>query len=288
MKHRGGSGQTAGLLAALVVAAPVLAGVAYSALAAVGLIGHGGAVAFSLDRTSTVFADRKVWQGVGWSLWVAAAATAISTALAMAIASGFRGAGRVDRAARALTLAPLPIPHVVAAVLALLILGQSGVLGRAALAAGLVDGPADVPPLVYDPAGIGVITALVWKETPFLALIAFSVLARRAAVLEEAARTLGARPGQVYLRVTMPILWRGMLPAVAAVFVFAFGSYEVVALLAPSDPLALPLLTMERYTDSSLARRADAFVLVLIGLGVAALAVAAHEWLRRDWRGLEG
>lgn len=281
------TGEAAGLVAALVVGAPVLVGLTYSALAAVGLVGPGATGSASLHRISAVVADHRVWEGVAWSLWVAAASTAASALLAMVIAASFRTARPIDRAARAIALTPLPIPHIVAAVLALLVLGQSGVLGRAALAAGLVSVPADVPTLVYDPAGVGVIAALVWKETPFLALVAFSVLVRRAGLLEETARTLGARPAQVFTRVTAPVLWRGMLPAVVAVFVFAFGSYEVAALLAPSDPLALPLLTMERYTDASLAGRADAFVLVLIGLGVASLAVGAHEWLRRGWRGLD-
>src|SRR5690606_22513047 len=103
-----------------------------------------------------------------------------------------------------------------------------------------------------------------WKEFPFLALLAFSVLATRGAALEETARGLGAGPLQVLRHITIPVLWRGLLPGAAAVFTFALGSYEAAALLAPSDPLALPLLIEERYTGPDLARRADAYVLVLV------------------------
>jgi len=97
------------------------------------------------------------------------------------------------------------------------------------------------------------------------------------------ARTLGARPAAVFRRVTWPLLWRGLLPAVVAVFVFVASTYEATAVLAPSDPLALPLLTLERYTDADLSRRGDAFVLVLLGMAVSLLAVAAHEWARSRW-----
>ena len=48
--------------------------------------------------------------------------------------------------------------------------------------------------------------------------------------LEEAARTLGAGPWAAFRRVTWPLLWRGMLPGAAAVFVFVAGSYEAAAL----------------------------------------------------------
>lgn len=280
-EERAGSG---GLAAALVVSAPVLVGVAYAVLAATDFVGPGGADAAGAARVERVLTERAVWEGVVWSVWVAGAATAIATVLAMLLAAAFRSNRGVDRAARALALIPLPIPHVVAGLIALLILGQSGLLARLAFAAGLIESPAGMPALVYDRAGFGLIMALVWKETPFLALIAFSVAARKAAPLEEVARTLGAPPAQVFRRVTAPVLWRGMLPASVAVFAFAAGSYEAAALLAPSDPLALPLLTMERYTDASLGRRADAFVLALVAMAIAALAVAVHEWLRGGWR----
>lgn len=275
--------ESAGLAAAFLVAAPVLVGVAYAVAAATGVVGPVGTGAASMDRIERVLAERAVWEGVAWSIWVAGAATAISTALAMLLAAVLRTDRRADRAARALALVPLPIPHVVAGLVALLILGQSGLLARAAFAIGVLDTPSGMPALVYDRSGVGLILALVWKETAFLALVAFSVLARKAAPLEEVARTLGARPIQVFRRVTAPVLWRGMLPAAAAVFAFVAGSYEAAALLAPSDPLALPLLTMERYTDASLDRRADAFVLALLAVAIAALAVALHERMRAGW-----
>lgn len=277
-----------GLLAAAVLAAPVLAGVVYSALAAVGVVGVTGSGRASLEVAARVLVQPEVWEGLAWSVWVAAAATALATVGAIAVAVLFRGSGRVDRWARALAIVPLPVPHVVAGVVGVLILGQSGLLARLAYAAGLVSVPAEMPALVYDPAGVGLIASLAWKELPFLALIAFSVLAGRGGGLEETARSLGASPSEVFRRVTLPVLWRGMLPAVVAVFTFAVGSYELAALLAPSDPLALPLLVMERYQGSALAERADAFVLSLLALALAAVAVAVHEWVRAAWEPLQG
>lgn len=273
-------GDRAGLLAALLVAAPVLVGLAYSLLGALGIVGTGAEAEPSAERFARVLGSAAVWRGVAWSLWVAAASTALATAAAAGLAVVFRGSRPLDRIARSLAVLPLPIPHVVAGVLGVLILGQSGLLARFGFALGWISEPAEMPALVYDPLGIGLILTLTWKEVPFLALVAFSVLATRGAALEEAARTLGAGPWSTLRRVTWPVLWRGLLPAAAAVFAFALGSYEVAVLLAPSDPLALPLQTMERYTDTSLERRGDAFVLVLLALGLSALAVTAHERIR--------
>jgi putative spermidine/putrescine transport system permease protein len=271
-----------GLLAGALLAAPVLLGVSYALAASVGLAGAGSR-GLSGGSWVRVLGSGATWAGLGWSLWIAAASTAISTGIAVLLAVVFRGSSRLDGAARALALLPLPIPHLVAAVGAVLVLGQSGILARMAHAAGLAQVPADLPALVADPWGVGLIAALVWKEVPFLALVAFSVLASRGTALEEAARTLGAGRWATFRLVTWPILWRGMLPAVVAVFTFVVGSWEVAVLLAPSDPLALPLQIMERHTDPALARRGEAWVLVLVALGIATAAVVLHERLRARW-----
>lgn len=185
---------------------------------------------------------------------------------------------------RTLMVLPLPVPHLVAALLGALILSQSGLLARVAYALGLIDAPAQMPALVNDHYGVGLILSLTWKEVPFLALAAASVLATRGADLEDTARTLGAGGWAIFRRVTWPLVWRGMLPSIVAVFAFAAGSYETAAVLAPSDPLPLPLLTYERYTDAQLARRGDAFVLTLLMLGVALLAVLLHELAVARWK----
>jgi ABC-type Fe3+ transport system permease subunit len=265
------------LLAAALVAAPVLAGVAYSALGALGVAGV-GAAGFTTARVARVLHDPRTWASLGWTLGTALAATVLAAALAVLVAVAFRADRRLDRLARALAVVPLPIPQVVAASSAVLILGQSGLLSRLGHAAGLVPTPQAMPALVYDRWGAALVLALAWKEFPFLALVAGSVLSARGAAAEEAARTLGAGPWAAFRRVTWPLLWRALLPSAVAVFVFVAGSYEAAALLGPSDPLPLQSLIRERYADLDLGGRGDAYVLTLVALGLAGLAVALHEW----------
>ncbi|MEX2471813.1 MAG: ABC transporter permease subunit [Gemmatimonadota bacterium] len=269
-----------GIAAALVLAAPVVVGTGYATAAALGLAGAGATGQASLDRAVAVLTDPVVWGGTLWILWVAAASTVLSAAIAIAIAVTFRGAGRLDALGRTLAVLPLPVPHLVAAVGGLLVLGQSGLIARVAFHLGFIDGPAAMPALVYDPAGIGLVLALTWKEVPFLTLVAVSVLATRGDALERTARGLGAGRRDVFWRVTWPVLWRGLMPAAVAVFTFVAGSYEAAVILAPSDPLALPVLTWERFVDAGLGQRADAYVLALLGFGIALAAVAVHEWVR--------
>lgn len=278
------------LLPALGLALPVLVGITYALLASLGVVGAGASggaftretlgFAPSFKAWQSVLTDRATWSGVGWSVWVAGASTALASVGAVCLAVAFRGHAPLDRFARGLAIVPLPIPHLVAGVGGILVLGQSGVLARVLYAGGWITTPGGMPALVQDPWGIGVIVALAWKELPFLAFVAFSVLASRGVKLEEAARTLGAPARSVFRHITAPTLVRGLMPAVVAVFVFVAGSWEVAALLAPSDPMALPLQILERQTDPALGRRAEAHVLTLLAFVLAALAVALHEVLR--------
>ena len=255
----------------------MLVGVGYATAGTLGLAGV-GATGFTTARLARVLGDAGTWTSFAWTLRTALLATLLATALGVGVATTFRGTRRSDRIARALAVIPLPIPQVVAASSAVLILGQSGLLSRLGHAAGLVATPQAMPALVYDRWGVALVAALAWKEFPFLALVAGSVLATRGAAAEEAARTLGARPWAVFRRVTWPLLWRAMLPSVIAVFAFVAGSYEAAALIGPSDPLPVQSLIRERYSDLDLTVRGDAYVLTLLALGLAIAAVAAHEW----------
>lgn len=274
-----------GILLSLIVAAPVLVGIAYSAAAGAGLVGAGAGRDGGI-RFARVLGDGATWSGVFWSLGVAAAATAGATAAAALIAVVFRGVRLTDRAGRLLAALPLPLPHLAAAALGVWVLGQSGLLARVAFASGMITTPAGMPSLIYDRFGIGLAVTMAWKEAAFLSVIATALLATRAREAEETSTTLGASQWQTFRRITWPVLWRGLMPAVVSVFIFVAGSYEVAALLAPSAPLALPLAIADRSADPDLARRGDAYVLSLLLLGIAVLAMIAHEWTRARWNAL--
>ena len=272
------------LLLAGLVALPVVFGAVYSALALFGMAGAGSdASAWGWTRAQSLFLDPVTWRGVGWSLYMAATSTTLATAAAAAVALLFPHSRGTDRTARTLAALPLPVPHLVAAATALFVLGQSGLLARVLHALGVIELPADMPALVYDRAGVGLVLSLAWKEFPFLAVVAFALRGAQADAYDETARTLGAGARATAWRVHWPLLWRGLLPAVVATFVFAFGSYESAVLLAPVDPAPLPILTMERFADPDLTRRGEAYGLALVALLIAGVAVAVHEWTRARW-----
>ncbi|MEO7521426.1 MAG: ABC transporter permease subunit [Gemmatimonas sp.] len=270
-----------GVVLAALLAMPVALGIVYLVLAATGIVGAGAAGPTAVPLLD-VLSSADTWRSLSWSVYIAAVSTVLATIIAVIVGALFRGTGTTDRVARALALLPLPVPHVVAGLLGVQLFAGSGWIARVAHAAGAIAVPADMPALIYDTLGIGLIVTMTWKEAPFLSAVAIALLSMRGTTAEEAARTLGASAARTLRLITIPLLLRGMMPAIVAVFVFVFGNFEVAVLLAPSDPLALPLLIEERALEPDLAQRAGAHVAALLAFAVAIVAVVMHGRARTD------
>ncbi len=271
------SSDKAGYVAVAMLAAPVIVGALYSVAASLGLVGAGADAAGS-ERIVRSLGAPETWRSLAWTLYTAGAGTALAVIGALIVSVAVQH----SRLGRALAVVPLAVPHVAASLAALLLLGQSGYLSRIAFALGWITQPSEFPAIVYDKAGVALTLAFAWKEFPFLLMSALAVLATQGTVLREVAQTLGASRWTTYRRVTWPLLWRGIAPAVIAVFAFLVGQYEMPSMLAPSDPLAFPLLIFERANDPSLVRRGEAHVLGLIALALAGLLVLLHERFRAN------
>ncbi len=265
------------LLAGVLLGVPIAVGIGYLVAGAAGWVGS-----TSPGAAGRVLSDGAVWRSVMLSLWIATAGTAIALVGALAVALLFGSDRRLDRLAQRVTALPLPVPTVATAVAVLLMLSQSGWLSRVATQMHVITTPAQFPALVYDPWAIGVIVAVIWKEMPFLALVALSLQSLRGTALMDAARTLGATRWQATRTITLPLLLRGMAPSIVAVFVFVLGSLELPLVLAPSSPLALPMLIQERRQALGPDSHAEAYAIALIATVLAVLAALLHEKLRSD------
>lgn len=265
------------LLAGALLGVPIIVGVGYLLAGALGVVGDS-----SPGSASRLLTDGAVWRSVLLSLWIASAGTAIALIGALVLTLLLGRDRRLDRFAQRVSVLPLPVPTVAAAVAILLLLSQSGWLSRVAAQMHLITTPSQFPALVYDPWALGVITAVAWKEMPFLLLVALSLQSLRGSALIDAARTLGATPWQATRSITLPLLLRGMAPSIIAVFVFVLGSLELPLVLAPSSPLALPMLIQERRQALGADSHAQAYVIALMATALAVLAAVLHEKLRSD------
>ena len=168
--------------------------------------------------------------------WATLLATIFGIAIAFAVARlRFPGREMVD----AMMTLPMVMPPTVLGYYLLVLVGRRGVIGE----------------WLYDKLGISLI--FTWQGAVIAAaVVAFPLVykAARAAFegvehqYEQAARVLGQSEFEVFLRVTLPLAWRGILAGAMLAFARAMGEFGATLMVAGSLPgrtQTLPLAIYE-------------------------------------------
>ncbi|HMC57169.1 MAG TPA: ABC transporter permease [Gemmatimonadaceae bacterium] len=232
----------------------------------VGLVGSGGMAGLRL-----LGRDDELRSSLLLTAGTATLATLIglvgATPVAYALARGrFRG--------RALLAAvidlPLLIPHPVAGIALLLVLGRNTPAGAVLGALGMrITGSV-----------LGIVCAMLFVSAPLYVSAAREAFDRVDPRFEGVARTLGDSRWRALRRVTLPLAWRGLLAAAIVMWARAVSEFGAIVVLV-YHPRVASILSYERFTAFGLRQALPvAAVLVLLAL-VPLIALRA---LRGDER----
>ena len=260
-------------LAILLLAGPIVAGLAGTVLPALGYFPALGGFSFSLAPFAAVLAEPGIWMSVAISLGTGLAATAISLGAVMLFVAGWSGT-RI--------FAPHPASRLAAAVGAACGGGlRPGLPDRAVGHAGAsrlagADRLARSRPTCSSCTtrpGSTMTAGLIVKEIPFLLLIALAALPQTDPARTRAlAASLGYGQVAGFLHGTWPPLYRQMRLAVFAVIAFSTSVVDVAQILGPTTPAPLAVRLIEWMRDPDLSMRFLASAGALLQLGVTALA----------------
>lgn len=151
---------------------------------------------------------------------------------------------------------PLLLPHPVAGIALLLVLGRDTAAGGALLAAGLR--------LVGSP--VGIVAAMLFVSVPLYVSGATEAFARVDARYEGVARTLGDSAWRAFRRVTLPLAARGLLASAIVMWARAVSEFGAIVILA-YNPKVASVLSYDRFTTYGLPGALPvAAVLVLLAV----------------------
>jgi putative spermidine/putrescine transport system permease protein len=179
-----------------------------------------------------------------------------------------------------LLLFPLMTSVVVRSYGWLILLGDSGLLNTVLTGLGLVDEPVR---LLY--TSTGTIIALVEVLLPYMVLSLMAVIQDIHTSLEEAAASLGAGGGRVFIDIVLPLAMPGVAAGSVLVFILAIGAFVTPALIGGAKILVVPMLVYQQAITvlnwpfaAAISFIFLAFVLLLIWLQVRLLE------RQREWR----
>ncbi len=218
------------------------------------------------------------WEAIKLSLELAALSVGvlvpIGVALAWPMAFGrFRGKLLLE----ALTSIPLILPPTVLGFYLIVALGPRSPIGQAWES---LTGAR----LVFSFQGL--LLAQVITNMPFFLQPLVASLGGVDRRLLEVASTLGSRPLGVYLRVALPLAWRGMLSAMILSFAHAIGEFGVVLMVGGNLPGKTRTASIALFDQVQSFDMAGANRTALLLLAFAITVLMCTAWLRsrdRTW-----
>lgn len=169
---------------------------------------------------------------------------------------------------RSLVLVPLVLPPVVGGIALLYTFGRRGLLGETLEVAGIQ--------IAF--STMAVVLAQTFVALPFLVISLEGALRTAGTRYDVVAATLGARPTTVLFRVTLPLVWPGLLSGTVLSFARCLGEFGATITFAGSLQGVTRTLPLEIY----LQRETDPDAAVALSLVLVAVAVLVIGFTRRS------
>lgn len=183
------------------------------------------------DRYTGLLAEEGFLDAVGFTLYIAVLSTVLSVVLAVIMALALRDTFVGRRLALFLNQMNISMPHMIVATMMIYLLGQKGFASAVLMNAGMIDSWNEFPLLVEFSSPYGVIISYTLKFAPFVCMSVLAVLQSMSRDYEDQSYSLGVGRMRTFAHVTLPAIWPAILSTSIMSFMYAFGSYEVPAIL---------------------------------------------------------
>ena len=226
------------------------------------------------ERYSKVLSNPEFVDAFWFSMEIAVISVLISIVIAVVTALALRDTFIGKRITLFLYQTNIAMPHIAMATVMLFLLVQTGIISSFAFQLGLIEKWSDFPLIVGGFSSVGIIISYTLKFAPFIGMAVLSVLVSFSRDYEEQSASLGVGRLRTFFYVTLPAIKPAIYLSSMIVFCFAFGSYDVPALMGLRP--TLPMLAYRYYnnpfsTDSTYDGYAMAMIIAAITLTISAI-----------------
>jgi molybdate/tungstate transport system permease protein len=201
--------------------------------------------------------DKQVVSAIGLTLYTALIATIIGFVFGIPLAyflarHEFPG----KRLVEGLIDVPIVIPHTAAGIALLFVFGRSFAIGSAFERIGIT----------FVDTTAGIVIAMLFVSVPFLIDSTKEGFKKVDVRLEKVARTLGASPWQVFVRISLPLTWQSIVAGSIMMWARGISEFGAVVILT-YHPMIAPVLVFERFEAFGLDyARPVAVILIIVSV----------------------
>jgi putative spermidine/putrescine transport system permease protein len=200
----------------------------------------------TLENYERALTDGYYLGQLGSTLWIALLTTATTLLVGFPVAWQLaRSRSRWRPVLYGIVLSPLLVGIVVRSFGWTILLGNNGVLNKAARSLGLTLAPL---PLMYNT--LGIVIALTHVFLPFMILPVMAALQTIDPALEAAGRSLGATRRVTFRRIVLPLALPGIQSGCILVFVLALSAYVTPVLIGGMRVKTMTLTVVDTLTDA--------------------------------------
>lgn len=212
-----------------------------------GLFNFNGDDMLTLAHWQGMFENRRYWNALEWSGYIAVVSATLAVALAYPLAIWLRRPFKGSFLLSALIKAPYFVPGLVAAFLLINVISYHGFVNEFLIWIGVWDQPVRMQ---NDRNGYAIIGLQVWKQLP----LAFLLLSGAVAAIPDsvlfAAQDLGAGAWDRFRKVVLPLTVTAMQASLILIFIGAAGDFTFQAVVGPTRENSLATL-MVTYQGTS-------------------------------------
>lgn len=177
-----------------------------------------------------------------------------------------------------IVMSPLVLPPVVSGYLLLILLSKQGPIGSVLYRILKLE-------IVFSPAAVVIAVSII--SFPLLIRGIMAGVASVPVELENAARTLGSNPFKVFITITLPLSYKGILGGVILGFTKSLGEFGATYMIAGNIPGKTQTIALSIFDAVQLGNDTAVFRLVLISTIIAFIGIWVTErYIYRHQNGL--
>jgi putative spermidine/putrescine transport system permease protein len=168
---------------------------------------------------------------------------------------------------------PMLFPYLVSGYIIFMIFTQSGWISSILFNMGIIEKITDFPVIINDEFGFGIIIAYIWKTSPFVVLMLFSVVLKVESSWVELGYMLGASRFNFFKEVIFPLLISPLKISSFIIFTYTFADFEIPFLLGVTYPKMISVYSYQIYMNGNLIDRPKALainvltIIIILSIG---------------------